>query len=164
MTTKKMFVFLLILLALSAVIFVTHKVSAPQTTPSPKDEAPATLPPSSEATITYNNATADMITVELPFPGAVTGKTFTVIGKARGPWFFEASFPITVLDEKGMVLARGIAQAKSDWMTTDFVRFEAKIVVPESYIGKAVLVLQKDNPSGLPEKDASISFPFTIEY
>lgn len=164
MTTKKMFVFLLILLAISAGIFVTHKVSAPQTTPSPKDEAPATLPPPSKETITYKNATADMITVELPFPGAVTGKTFTVIGKARGPWYFEASFPVTVLDDKGIVLARGIAQAKTDWMTTDFVPFEAKIVVPGSYIGKAVLVLQKDNPSGLPEKDASISFPFTIEY
>jgi hypothetical protein len=36
--------------------------------------------------------------------------------------------------------------------------------VPESYIGEATLVLKKDNPSGLPNKDASISFKITVEY
>lgn len=116
------------------------------------------------AVVTYTNASADMITVELPFPGAVTGKAFSVIGKARGTWFFEASFPIQVLDQNGALLAQGIAQAQSEWMTPDFVPFKADIKVPDSYIGPATLVLQKDNPSGLPEHDASISFPFTIEY
>ena len=114
--------------------------------------------------ITYTNASADMVRVELPFPGAVTGKEFKVIGQARGQWFFEASFPVEVLDLKGEQLATAVAQTKGDWMTTDFVPFEADITVPESYIGPAVLVLKKDNPSGLAEKEASISFPFTIEY
>lgn len=114
--------------------------------------------------ITYVNSTADNITVDNPFPGAVTGKTFTVMGKARGSWYFEASFPILVLDKDGKTLAQGIAQAQSDWMTTEFVPFKANVKVPESYIGKATLILKKDNPSGLVEKDASISFPFTIEY
>jgi hypothetical protein len=114
--------------------------------------------------ITYMQATEDLITVELPFPGAVTGKTFTVIGKARGTWYFEASFPIEVLNASGTVIARGVAQAQSDWMTTEFVPFKAEIVAPMSYIGKATLVLKKDNPSGIKEKDASISFPITIEY
>lgn len=114
--------------------------------------------------ITYHNATDDNIVVELPFPGAVTGKDFSVIGKARGTWFFEASFPIEVLDKDGKFLAVGIAQAQGEWMTRDFVPFKADIKVPQSYIGKATLVLKKDNPSGLPEHDASVSFPITIEY
>ncbi len=114
--------------------------------------------------ITYTNATSDMITVELPFPGAVTGKEFSVLGKARGTWYFEASFPIIILDADGKVLASVPAQAESDWMTTEFVPFKAKITIPVSYIGKATVILKKDNPSGLPEKDASISFPITIEY
>lgn len=114
--------------------------------------------------VSYLNSSADMITVDLPFPGAVTGKHFSVIGKARGTWFFEASFPVEVLDKNGKVIAQGVAQAQGDWMTTEFVPFKADIKVPDSYTGEATLVLKKDNPSGLPEHDASISFPFTIEY
>jgi hypothetical protein len=114
--------------------------------------------------ITYTNATPNLIQVELPFPGAVTGKTFKVIGKARGTWFFEASFPIELLDNNGKVIAVGIAQAKDEWMTENFVPFEAEIKAPVSYIGEATLLLKKDNPSGLPEYDASISFPITVEY
>ncbi len=113
---------------------------------------------------TYSNSSEQDILVSLPFPDAVTGKEFSVIGKARGTWFFEASFPVKVLDEKGKVLWQGPAQAQEDWMTEDFVPFEAQVKIPQSYMGKATLVLQKDNPSGLPEKDASISFPFNIEY
>ncbi len=119
---------------------------------------------SPESSITYTNATADLIAIELPFPGAVVGKQFSVIGKARGMWFFEASFPIEILDKNGAVLATGIAQAQSDWMTTEFVSFKADITIPATYVGVATLVAKKDNPSGLPEHDGSISFPLTIEY
>lgn len=112
----------------------------------------------------YRNASANDIRVTNPFPGAVTGKQFTVMGEARGPWFFEASFPVEVLDKDGRVLATGIAQAQGDWMTTEFVKFSAPISVPQSYIGPATLVLKKDNPSGDAVRDASVRFPFTIEY
>ena len=114
--------------------------------------------------ISYTNATANNIVATTPGPGAVVGKEFGVIGQARGPWFFEASFPIEVLDKNGKQLAIGIAQAQGDWMTENFVPFKATLKVPESYIGPATLVLHKDNPSGLPERDASISYPITIEY
>lgn len=113
---------------------------------------------------TYTNASSDMIMVGLPFPGAVVGKTFSVRGQARGGWFFEASFPVEVVDANGTRLAIIPAQAQGDWMTSEFVPFIAELRVPESYIGKATLILRKDNPSGLPEYDASLSFPITIEY
>lgn len=114
--------------------------------------------------ITYFNSSADLIMVELPFPGAVVGKDFSVIGQARGTWFFEASFPIEVLASDGKILATGIAQAQGEWMTENFVAFKADIKIPETYIGEATLVLKKDNPSGLAEHEASISFPIVIEY
>jgi hypothetical protein len=114
--------------------------------------------------ITYINSTSDLIQVELPFPGAVTGKEFSVIGKARGVWFFEASFPVEVLDKDGKTLFIGPAQAQGEWMTENFVPFKIDIKIPQSYIGPATLVLRKDNPSGMAEHDASISFKFTIEY
>lgn len=113
---------------------------------------------------TYVNASSGMIIVETPTPLSVTGKEFSVIGKARGTWFFEASFPVEVLDKDGKTLATGIAQAQSDWMTTELVGYKANISIPTSYIGKATLILKKDNPSGMPEHEASISFPITIEY
>ncbi len=113
--------------------------------------------------ITYNNTSKDKIVVEIPFPGAVTGKEFEVRGKAAG-WYFEGSFPVKVLDKNGKVLFQGPAQAQGDWMTAEFVPFKISVKVPSTYIGEATLVLEKDNPSGLPENDASISFPFTIEY
>ena len=114
--------------------------------------------------ITYDRASTDLLVVELPFPGAVTGKEFSVIGKARGMWFFEASFPIDVLDKDGKILVQTYATAQGEWMTEEFVPFKGDVKVPESYIGPATLVLKRDNASGLPEHDASISFPFTIEY
>src|SRR5688572_9142258 len=49
--------------------------------------------------ITYVNATDNLIRVETPTPGAVTGKEFSVMGQARGTWFFEASFPVELLDK-----------------------------------------------------------------
>lgn len=114
--------------------------------------------------IVYVNATPDMITVTNPTPGSVTGKSFTVMGQARGNWYFEASFPVEVRGKDGNIIATGVAQAQGDWMTENFVPFKVDITVPESYIGEATLTLKKDNPSGMPENDASISFPFTIEY
>lgn len=114
--------------------------------------------------IHYTNASSDLIVVELPFPGAVTGKEFSVIGKARGTWFFEASFPIELVDAAGKQIAQGIAQAQGEWMTEDFVPFRADIKVPESFIGPATLILRKDNPSGLSEHDASLSFSIVVEY
>lgn len=114
--------------------------------------------------ITYIKASEDLIVMDLPYPGAVTGKKFSVTGKARGVWFFEASFPIELLDKDGKVLDASFAQAQSEWMTEDFVPFKGEIEAPLSYIGPATLVLRKDNASGLPEHDASISFPITVEY
>ena len=123
-----------------------------------------TMPEPTTGKINYSNASSDLIVVDLPFPGAVVGKEFSVLGKARGTWYFEASFPVEVLDKDGKTLAIGPAQAQGDWMTTEFVPFKIDLKVPQSYIGPATLVLRKDNPSALPQYDASISFPITIEY
>jgi hypothetical protein len=49
-------------------------------------------------------------------------------------------------------------------MTTEFVPYKAEVVLPESYIGEATLVLKKDNPSGMAENDASAEFNITVEY
>ena len=113
--------------------------------------------------ITYNNTDKEHIVVDLPLPGEVTGKEFKVVGQAKG-FYFEGSFPVDVLDSQGKILVQTYATAQDDWMVDTFVPFEANVKVPDAYTGPATLILHKDNASGLPEHDASMSFPFTIEY
>ena len=120
--------------------------------------APVVMTP----TVSYTNATSDNISIQIPLPGDIVAKTITVMGKARGPWYFEATFPILVLDARGKVLVTSFAQAQGDWMTTDFVPFVGQVIVPDSYTGKATIILKKDNPSDLRENDASVSFLVTI--
>jgi hypothetical protein len=106
---------------------------------------------------------ADLIKVSSPRPNAIVGNTIEIKGEARGTWFFEASFPIKLVDENGNELATTIAQAKSDWMTEEFVPFEATITFTNPGIKKADLKLLKDNPSGLPENDDFLRIPIRFE-
>jgi len=48
-------------------------------------------------------------------------------------------------------------------MTKGFVAFEGKITFEKPVsIGKAVLLLKKDNPTGMPEHDDTIEIPVII--
>ncbi len=120
------------------------------------------LPPQSVAL--YENASSSDIVLELPFPGAVVGKTFSLVGKARGGWYFEASFPARVVAEGGQILWQGPVTALGEWMTSELVPFNTEVKVPESYIGKATIILENDNPSGMPENQKTLSVPITVEY
>jgi len=105
----------------------------------------------------------DLIRIENPRPNqAITGP-LVVKGEARGTWFFEASFPVKLFDEKGNLIATAIAQAKSDWMTEDFVLFEAELNFASPIKQKGTLVLEKDNPSGLPENSDELRVPVILE-
>lgn len=110
----------------------------------------------------YVNASSSMIHVTSPLPGATVPTTFTISGKARGGWYFEASFPYEIQDAAGKKIAEGPIQASGDWMTPEFVPFTRSVTVG-SYKGMATLILRNDNPSGLPENAASISLPIVIQ-
>ena len=87
-----------------------------------------------------------------------------ISGEVRGNWFFEASFPVFVVDWDGRIIAQGVAQAKSSWMTTDFVPFEATLQFTKPAYGKnGAIILKKDNPSGLPANDAAYEIPVVFE-
>ena len=115
-----------------------------------------------EQHMTWHNATSDMITVSSPQPGQTVGTQFNATGAARGTWYFEASFPVAVLDKNGTQLAQKPAQALSNWMTNDFVQFNVALDVG-NYSGPATLVLKKDNPSGDPAKERSVEIPIVIQ-
>ncbi|MDZ7726063.1 MAG: Gmad2 immunoglobulin-like domain-containing protein [Candidatus Campbellbacteria bacterium] len=104
----------------------------------------------------------DLIRVSSPRPGEEVGSNFTIEGQARGYWFFEATFPVSVENEDGEILAETYATAGGDWMTEDFVSFTAEIEVEGNYSGEARLVLHRANASGLPENDDQMFIPIEV--
>ncbi len=86
-----------------------------------------------------------------------------IIGEAKGTWYFEADFPIYLLDDEGNEIAVAIAIAQDDWMTEDFVPFKAKLDFDADEGGWGTLVFKKDNPSGISEHDDELRIPVLIE-
>jgi len=105
----------------------------------------------------------DLIRIENPRPNQTITGPLVIKGQARGTWFFEASFPIKLYDAKGNLIATAIAQAKSDWMTENFVPFEAELNFTVSIKQKGTLILEKDNPSDLPENSDQLRIPVILE-
>jgi hypothetical protein len=105
----------------------------------------------------------DLIQLEMPRPNQVITSPLTIKGQARGTWFFEGDFPVKLLDENGEVIARHYLTAQGEWMTEDFVQFsgELEFTVPDSEHG--TLVLEKDNPSGLPEHADELTVPVRFQ-
>lgn len=101
----------------------------------------------------------NLITIENPRPNQKIGSPITITGKARGNWYFEASFPVELLDDNGNQLAIAPAQAQGDWMTTDFVPYSVTLTFPIPATPTGKLILHKDNPSGLPQNDDQLIVP-----
>lgn len=128
------------------------------------------VPPVSSSTPPVSGDKSDLIVVETPQPGGIVISPLMVKGKARGNWYFEASFPVILKDANGNILAQAPAQAQGEWMTTEFVPFEVTLTfTPPKFVCfrapctiPGTLVLKKDNPSGLPEHDDSVSIPVNI--
>ncbi|MFA6552621.1 MAG: Gmad2 immunoglobulin-like domain-containing protein [Candidatus Paceibacterota bacterium] len=104
----------------------------------------------------------DLIRIGSPRPNTKISSPLKITGMARGSWYFEASFPVQILDANKNIIAQAPAQAKSDWMTTDFVPFELTLDFKDPTTTTGFLVLKKDNPSGIPEKDDQLIIPIVF--
>ncbi|MBA2458354.1 MAG: Gmad2 immunoglobulin-like domain-containing protein [Gemmatimonadales bacterium] len=101
-----------------------------------------------------------LIRVATPRPETPVTSPLRVTGEARGTWFFEASFPVRLLGADGRQIAVVPAQAQGDWMTEGFVPFEAVLEFsPPAPGSRGTLVLEKDNPSALPEHADELRIP-----
>jgi len=101
----------------------------------------------------------DLIKINSPRPNQVVSSPLRIEGFARGYWFFEADFPVKLYDADNNLIASGIAQAQGEWMTEDFVPFVANLEFEKPLTEKGNLILEKDNPSGLPEHDDYLRVP-----
>jgi hypothetical protein len=106
----------------------------------------------------------DLIQVTYPLPETKITNPLIIKGKAKGTWYFEASFPVILTNWDGLIISQGIAQAQSDWMTEDFVPFTATLNFEKPNYGeRGFLILKKDNPSGLSQYDDAIEIPINFK-
>ncbi len=150
--TLLIIIIILIVVAATAAAWILTKKETP---------APVINPPATKD---------DLIRLDAPLPGQVIKSPLIITGEARGNWFFEASFPVILVNWDGLIIAQGIATVKKDpstglgvnWMTTEYVPFEAKLdftIDKNTYSNRGALILKKDNPSGLPEHDNALEIP-----
>ena len=107
-----------------------------------------------------------LIRITNPRPNQTIKSPLQITGEARGNWFFEASFPVDLVNSDGVVIAQGYATAQGEWMTTEFVSFTSTLTFTRdnnAYSNKGTLILHKDNASGLPEHDDALEIPVIIE-
>lgn|SRR3989344_331712 len=133
----------LLVMVVGAALFVAP-ARAPAPSPSP---TPASIP--------------DLIEVSSPLQNATITSPLVAQGRARGTWYFEASFPIELRSASGALLVQGYGQAQTNWMTSEFVAFVSipLIFAPQPKGSVGTLILHKDNPSGLPEHDRKLEVP-----
>lgn len=97
-----------------------------------------------------------------PQRGAVVTSPIQLSGEARGTWYFEASFSARIENSQGDVIAEVPVQAQGEWMTEDYVPFETEIEYSSASVtpgSSGALVIEKANPSGLPENADEIEIP-----
>jgi hypothetical protein len=94
-----------------------------------------------------------------PANNGVISSPLHITGQAKGTWYFEGTFFVKLVDAHGIILAQGPVKSTSNWMTEDFVPFIADLTFASSTTATGTLIFEKDNPSGLPENDASTTVP-----
>lgn len=101
----------------------------------------------------------DLIVLESPLPDGKVTSPLVIKGKARGGWFFEATFPITLVNWDGLIIAEGYATADGEWMTNDYVPFTSTITFtkPDTQVSdRGWIILHKSNASGEPRFDNAL--------
>ncbi len=105
---------------------------------------------------------SELIRVFNPLPNLDITSPYVIKGKAVGPWFHEGSFPIFLYDADKQLLTQVNAEAQGNWMTEEFVPFEATLEfdAPNDELGQLVFV--RANPSAKPENDRKYSVPVVL--
>ncbi len=105
----------------------------------------------------------DLIKVVHPRPGQKITTPFSISGSVRGNWFFEGNLPIKLVNANGKIVATTNAEALGEWMTNDFVDFVATLKFKPPY-GKGKIIIEKNNPSDLPENLDKLEIPIRFDH
>lgn len=99
------------------------------------------------------------VLLDTPKPNQIAVSPMWVVGRARGSWFFEAEFPVRLLDANDSTVTWGTAHASGEWMTPEYVPFALTLNFSPPATDVGTLVLEKSNPSDLAEHAASVRIP-----
>lgn len=125
------------------------------------------------AQTTYGSEKGVELIVTSPLKDSVVMSPLTITGEAPGFWYFEATFPLVLVNWDGLIIAQGYATAQGEWMTQELVPFTGVLeftdVLPlteeiedlaqvQDFMKNGALILQRDNPSGLPQNDDAVEF------
>lgn len=157
--------FLLVLLAAAAVfVWVQWQEPTPESVP---DDTSNEEPQEATQT-TYSSLKGVEIILTNPTMNSTITSPLTVTGEAPGYWFFEASFPLVLVNWDGLIIAQGYAMTDEEWMTEEHVSFEGTLEFEtpqgdQEFFRRGALILQRDNPSDLPENDDAVEIPIRFE-
>lgn len=122
---------------------------------------------SDDREIAYSGENAELVQVSNPTVGkTVSGGVINIKGMAPGFWYFEAVAPVVVVNWNGLIIGEGYITAEGEWMTSELVPFSGDVEYTfdsNTPYNRGWLILKRDNPSGLPENDASLEIPIFFE-
>ena len=91
------------------------------------------------------------------------GRPLDIKGKIDRSWVFENSFPVKILDDQGREIFYGISQTVNWTEGTDsMINFTMSLDF-NTNSKTGTLVIQNDNPSGLPQNAKTIEFPLIFK-
>jgi len=127
-------------------------------------------PATTSRPISYTpESSRELITVDTPTKEQTISSPLQISGRARGSWFFEATAPVVLTDQDGRTIAEGLITTEADWMTEAFVPFTGSLEFSqpaniESQGTRGTVILQRANPSALPENDAAVAIPVRFSH
>ena len=98
--------------------------------------------------------------ITIPVAGSIIRSPLKIEGKVPPGWMFEGVFPIKLIDSGGNTIAQGLGKEviPGSWQKDSDVDFTVTLTFV-NFPTKGFLVLDKDNPSGLPQNDRPFSIP-----
>lgn len=119
-------------------------------------------PPPIAATPTPNPSTEPVVIS--PRPGDIIKSPLTVEGTVPSGWMFEGVIPIKIVDEYGNLIVQGLGSelTPGSWQSGIPIDFEG-VLEYTTTAKKGFVVLEKDNPSGLPENGDKYEIPVNFE-
>ena len=139
----------------------TTKTATPTAIPT-IESIPTDIPePTVVLKTMYPNATlAPSPKLEKPLSNSKITSPLKVTGTVPAGWMFEGSCPIKLLDSENQVIAQTTAKeiTPGSWQSEKDIPFTATLIF-KTDTTKGFLVIENDNPSGLPENSQSYMIP-----
>ncbi len=134
------------------------KAAAPQVNGPTSDSDHGSTVPTPGLTQDMEATFSKEALVVAPKQNEVIKSPLEIKGNVVGPWFFEGSLPVKLVDADENIIVSGQARAEGDWMTVKPVPFNGSLEF-STMATSGYLIISKDNPSGLKENDGFIKIP-----